>query len=61
MKKQKMLYAITAEDVINIASQESIPFTNNDLPFIDDKIGSYFGDKWQDAIAYALNELGKGQ
>lgn len=57
MKKQKILYAITAEDAVNISDQEGIHFTNNDLPFIADKLGDYFGDKWQDAVAYALDEL----
>lgn len=61
MNKQKTLYAITTEDVINISDQESIPFSNDDLPFIADKLGDYFGDKWQDAISYALNELGKSK
>jgi len=57
MKKQKTLYAITAEDVVNVSNQNSIFFTEKNLSFIGDKIGDYFGDKWQDAIEYALNEL----
>lgn len=61
MKKQKTLYAITIKDVINVSDQENIPFTEKDLPFIEDKIGNYFGDKWQDAIEYALNELEKNK
>jgi hypothetical protein len=54
MKKQKILYVITTEDVINTSNQENIPFTENDLPLIEESIGNYFGDKWQDAIKYAL-------
>ena len=59
MKKQKIFYALTAEDVLNVSEQENILFAEKDLPFIKDKIGDYFGDKWQDAIKYALNELEK--
>lgn len=59
MKKQKILYAIITEDVINVSDQENISFTEKDLPFIQDKIGDYFGDKWQDAILYALEALKK--
>jgi len=59
MKKQRILYAIINEDVINVSRQENIPFTEKDLPFIQDKVGDYFGDKWQDAIVYALESLKK--
>lgn len=61
MKKQKTLYTITTEDVINISNQENIPFTEKDMSFIEDKIGDYFGDKWQDAIKYALDELNRNR
>ena len=61
MKKQKALYTITTEDVVNISSQENIPFTEKDMPFIEDKIGDYFGDKWQDAVSYALRELSQNK
>lgn len=57
MKKQKILYAITAEDVINISNQEGTALTEKDLPLIQEKIGDYFGDKWQDAIMYAMEAL----
>ncbi|MEK7459798.1 MAG: hypothetical protein AAB636_01900 [Patescibacteria group bacterium] len=59
MKKQKILYAITVEDVFNVSEQENIPVTEKDLSFISDNIGDYFGDKWQDAIKYALGEIKK--
>ena len=59
MKKQKILYAITVEDVFNVSEQENIPITEKDLSFISDNIGDYFGDKWQDAIKYALGEIKK--
>lgn len=61
MKKQKTLYAITADDVINISKQENIPFAEEDTSFIKDKIGDYFGDKWQDAVLYALRELSRNK
>ena len=57
MKKQKILYSITTEDVANVSEQENIAFTEKDLHFIEDKIGNYFADKWQDAIKYSLEEL----
>jgi hypothetical protein len=57
--KNTPLYVITTGDVVNISKRENIPFTDKDLSFIGDKIGDYFGDKWQDAIEYALNELSK--
>ncbi len=59
MKKQKILYAITTDDVVNISSEENTSLTEKDLHFIEDKIGDYFGDKWQSAIEYALCELKK--
>ena len=61
MKKQKTLYVITTEDIVNVSNQENIPFTEKDMPFIGDKIGDYFGDKWQDAILYALRELSQNK
>lgn len=61
MKKQKTLYIITTDDVINISNQENIPFAEKDMSFIEDKIGDYFSDKWQDAIKYALNELNENK
>lgn len=59
MKKQKILYAITTEDVINVSNQEGVAFAEKDLSFIQEKIGDYFGDKWQDAIMYAIRALKK--
>jgi len=59
MKNQKILYALTVEDVFNVSEQENIPVTEKDLSFISDNIGDYLGDKWQDAIKYALGEIKK--
>lgn len=61
MKKQKTLYAITTEDVVSISDQEKISITEKDLSFIGDKIEDYFGDEWQGAVKYALNELNKNR
>ncbi len=54
---EKVIYAITTEDVRKVAEEERIPVTKDDMPFIEDKIGDYFRDRWQEAIIYALNEL----
>lgn len=55
--KEKTLYKITMEDVINVSEDTNIPFTKKDLPFIQDKIGDFLGDKWYDAVEFALYEL----
>jgi len=54
---ERVIYAITTEDVRRVAKEERIPVTKKDIPFIGDKIGDYFREKWQEAIEYALNEL----
>jgi len=59
MKKQKILYAITVEDVINVSEQKNVSVAEKDISIIKDKIGDYLGNKWQDAIEYALGELKK--
>lgn len=59
MKKKKIIYALTMEDVLNISKEEKLPFNIGDLPFIEERIGDYIGDKWRDAIEYALTEVNK--
>lgn len=59
MKKEKIIYALTTNDVLNISKERKLPFNAGDLPFIEEKIGNYIGDKWQDAIEYALTEVNK--
>lgn len=54
---ERVLYAITTEDVKNLAREEHIPVRKKDMPFVEDKIGDYFRERWQDAVIYALNEL----
>ena len=56
---EKVIYAITTEDVRQVAQKEHIPVTKKDIPFLADKIGDYFRDNWQEAIVYALNELAR--
>lgn len=55
--KKKILYAITTEDIINVSEENNIPFTEQDLPFLADKIGDFLRDKWYAAIEYALEEI----
>ena len=59
MKKPKILYTITDEDVVNVAEEINISFTEQDMPFIQDKIGDFIGSYWYDAVEYALQELKK--
>ena len=54
---ERVLYAITTEDVQKVAREEHIPVTKKDLSFLEEKIGDYFRDRWQGAIEYALHEL----
>jgi len=57
MDTEKILYAITVEDVTNISEEIGINFSENDLEFIQDKIGDFMGDHWSGAVEYALQEL----
>lgn len=52
-----MLYAITTEDVMTVSRENKIPFSEQDLYFIADKIGNFFGGRWYAAVEYALEEL----
>ena len=55
--KRKILYAITTEDIMTVSDENNIPFSEEDLPFLADKIGDFFGSQWHDAVEYALVEL----
>lgn len=57
MKKERILYAITVADVIDVAREIHIRFSERDLDFIREKIGDYFGSQWYDAVEYSLTEL----
>ena len=55
--KEKILYSISTDDVKTVAEESDLSFSKKDLPFIQYKIGDFMGDKWYDAIEYALSEL----
>ncbi len=57
MDEEKILYSIIVEDVINVSEEIEIEFTENDIEFIQDRIGDFMGSKWYDAIEFALQEL----
>jgi hypothetical protein len=57
MEKEKILYSITIEDVINVSKEIGIDFSEDDLRIIEDKIDDYMGSTWHDAIENALTEL----
>ena len=59
MKKEKVLYAVSVEDIINVSNEINIPFVEKDLYFIEDKIGDFFGSQWYESIIFALRELKK--
>lgn len=59
MNKQKVIYALTVEDVLNISKEEKLPFHAGNLPLIEEKIGDYLGNHWYDAVEYALTEVNK--
>ena len=57
MDAEKILYTITVEDVMNVSEETEIGFTENDIEFIQDKIGDFMGSYWFDAVEFALEEL----
>ncbi len=61
MEKEKILYSITVEDVINVAKEIGVDFTEDDLRIIQDKIDDYMGSTWHDAVENALKELKKNK
>lgn len=60
MDENKILYAISVEDVMNVSEEVNIPLDEKDLRFIEGKIGDFMGSKWSEAIEYALQELKRG-
>ena len=60
MKKNKIIYSITVEDVLTVA-KESIKRkpTKKELGFIEEKIGDYI--EWHDIIDNLLGEFGREQ
>lgn len=57
MEKEKILYSLTIEDLVNVAKEIGVDFAEDDLRIIEDKIADYIGSTWFNAIEYALNEL----
>ncbi len=57
MKKEKVIYTITSNDVMNVSDEINIPVSLKDLSFIEDKIENFFGSQWHSAVEYALIEL----
>lgn len=57
MKKDRILYSITVEDVVNVSKEIGIDFTEDDLRIIEDKIGDFMGSTWHEVVGNALKEL----
>ena len=57
MKKEKILYAVTSKDVMSVSNEVNITVSSKDIPFIEDRIGDFFGSQWYDAVEFALMEL----
>jgi len=57
MNTEKILYAITVENVLNVSKESKITFTEKDIAYIENRIGNYFGGQFFDAIEFALYEL----
>ena len=57
MNTRKILYAITVKDVKNVSEELGIDFSDEDIEFIQDKIGDFMGSSWSDAVEFALREL----
>ena len=59
MNKEKVIYQLSVEDIFTVIEDNElkIKIKEKDIPFIEDKVGDFMGDKWNDAIRYALFEL----
>jgi len=55
----QIIYSISIEDVLTVIEDNNLKLKikKEDIPFIEDKIGDFMGDKWCNAIEYALLEL----
>ncbi len=52
-QKDRIVYSICIEDVLNVAEEEfDIELTANELKAVEDKIGDYFD--WRGAIMFAI-------
>ena len=61
MEKDKIIYSITTEDVMNVAKELGVDFKEEDLRIIEDKIDDYMGSTWHEAVENALKELIKNK
>lgn len=59
MDKERIVYSITVEDVINVSKEIGIDFIEDDLRIIEDSIDDYMGSTWHDAVENALKGLKK--
>jgi hypothetical protein len=57
MDKDKVMYAITITDILEVSEDKAINFEAKDLDFLQDKIGDYMGSLWYEAVEFALTEL----
>ncbi|HAB53275.1 MAG TPA: hypothetical protein DCE80_14075 [Ignavibacteriales bacterium] len=59
MNNDQIIYSISIEDILTVIEDNNLKLEikKEDIPFIEDKIGDFMGDKWCDAIEYALLEL----
>lgn len=57
MDKEKVIYAITLTDIMEVSEDKAINFEEADLAFLQDKIGDYMGSLWYEAVEFALTEL----
>jgi hypothetical protein len=57
MDKEKVMYAITITDILEVSEDKEINFETKDLDFLQDKIGDYMGALWYEAVEFALTEL----
>ena len=56
MDNERILYAINAEDVQRVATEEfAAKLTKKDLKIVEEKLGDYID--WYDAVALALHDL----
>jgi hypothetical protein len=57
MNKNKTIYKLTIEDILNVMEENDIDIklTNKNVRFIEDKVGDMID--WRGAIEFALSEL----
>jgi hypothetical protein len=61
MDKEKILYSIKVDDIINVSKEIGINFTENDLRIIEDSISDSMGSTWHDVVETALKVLNQNK